>query len=193
MQPTIHSVLEFSQMNEMHENLRKKLTDVQRSDLGRMDSLRSTILSLVVSENYQSAQEELVAYIDLKEAFPLFQERAQRYLQHCQELIQAIETKRNFPGLATLSMAKQQEVHEKVLSHFEDLKSHLQQIERVERESRLTDVRSTVWVVKALAGGIFSIFLCGILLDYQSGQFDTAWTVFDHGIDDFVVWIFQQL
>jgi len=40
-----------------------------------------------------------------------------------------------------------------VLYHFEELKRNLKQIEGMEREQILDDVRSTVWVVKTLAYG----------------------------------------
>jgi len=185
-------MLESAHVQELHENLSKKLKDSQRQDLGRLDSLGAAILSMVVSELYERAREEVVAYVDLKSSFPLFQERVRRYVQHCLELIHAIETKRNFPGLGTLSMAKQQEIHEKVLQHFEELKSHLKQIERVEREAKLTDVRSTVWVVKTFAIGMFAVFATAFLKDLHAGHFNTIWNVSDGYIEQSVAWLFQR-
>lgn len=193
MQPTIHSMIEYAHINEMQENLRKKLSESHSQDLGRVDSLRSGILALVVSENYDRARDELIAYVDLKASFPLFQERAQRYVQHCVELIQAVQTKRNFPGLGTLSMSKQQEIHEKVLEHFEELRSHLKQVERLEREAKLTDVRSTVWVIKTLVIGFMAIFTTALLLDMKNGMFANLWNVTDQLLDQGTNWIFNKL
>jgi nucleoid DNA-binding protein len=126
------SLVEHNHLSEMHASLRRKLSESQKADQARTDSIRSTVLSAVVGENYDSARDELQNYVDMKSSFPGFQARAERYVQHCSELIHAIQTKRNFPGLASLSLAKQQEVHEKVLQHFDELKHNLKHIERVE-------------------------------------------------------------
>jgi hypothetical protein len=193
MSAIITSVTEYAHISEMQDELRRKLEESKRKDLGRMDSLRSSILGLVVSENYQRATEEMVAYIDLKTLFPGFQDRVQRVVQHCSELIQAIQTKRNFPGLAALSLAKQQEIHERVLVHFEELKQHLRQIEMIEREFKLDDVRSTVWVVRSLVQGVTAIFLVGLALDIQAGVFNSAWMVTSQYLDGFSVWFVNLL
>jgi hypothetical protein len=186
---TITSVTEFTHISEMQEDLRKKLVEAQRKDIGRTDSLRSSILALVVNENYQRATEEMVAYVDLKTNFPGFQDRVARLVQHCSELVQAIQTKRNFPGLAALSLAKQQEIHEKVLEHFEELKMHLRHVEKVEREFKLDDVRSTVWVVKALVKSVFCVFAVAFLLDVKNGVFSSAFMVTEVYLDNFTGWL----
>jgi hypothetical protein len=186
-------MIEYAHMNEMQQSLRKKLSESHSQDLGRVDSLRSGILALVVAENYDRARDEMVAYIDLKSSFPLFQERSRRYVQHCSELIQAIQTKRNFPGLGTLSMSKQQEIHEKVLEHFEELRSHLKQVERLEREAKLTDVRSTVWVVRMMFIGVVSIFTTALVMDMRHGLFLDLWTVGDQLLDQGINWIFDKI
>jgi hypothetical protein len=189
----ISSVTEFTHITEMQEDLHKKLVESQRKDIGRTDTLRASILALVVSENYQRANDELVAYVDLKTNFPGFQDRVARLVQHCNELIQAIQTKRNFPGLASLSLAKQQEIHEKVLEHFEELKQHLRHIEKVEREYKLDDVRSTVWVVKAFANAVFCIFAVALLLDIKNGVFNSAFMVTEVYLDNLTGWLVNMI
>jgi len=77
------SVLEIAHIQDMQEDLSRKLMESQRKDLGRLDSLSGAILSLVVAENYDRADEEMKAYVELKSAFPGFQNRAERYVQHC--------------------------------------------------------------------------------------------------------------
>ncbi len=54
---TMHSMLEYTHINEMQTQLRRKLSESQRKDLGRMDSLRSSILGMVVGENYDRSKE----------------------------------------------------------------------------------------------------------------------------------------
>jgi hypothetical protein len=186
---TISSVTEFTHITEMQDELRKKLVESTRRDLGRMDSLRSSILGLVVSENYERAVDEMIAYVDLKTAFPNFQDRVRRLVQHCSELVQAIKTKRNFPGLSSLSLAKQQEIHEKVLEHFEDLKQHLRQIEKIEREHKLDDVRSTVWVLKALTQAVVLIFVVAFLLDLKNGMFSSLFSVTEGYLEKASEWV----
>jgi len=189
---TITSVTEFEHINEMQEDLRKKLLESQRRDVGRTDSLRGSVLGLVVSENYERASEEMSAYVALKTNYPGFQDRVDRLVQHCSELVQAIQTKRNFPGLASLSLAKQQEIHEKVLEHFEDLKSHLRQIEKIEREFKLDDVRSTVWVLRALCQAGACIFVAALVVDIKNGTFNSAVMVTEHYLDSFAAWLVSR-
>lgn len=177
------SLTEHHHLTEMHEKLRHKLQESQRAE-GRLNSVRGDILSMVVREDYDSAKRELTAYVENKTAYPLFQDRASRYVSHCCDLIQAINTKRNFPGLAALSLAKQQEIHEKVLEHFEELKANLKQVEKVERESKLTDMRSTVWVVKACCMTVAAITIAALIIDIQAGMFNSFIRVTDHLVDD---------
>ncbi len=184
------SLTEHHHLAEMHENLRRKLQESQRKDAGgRMNSIRADVLAMVVGENYDNAKTELTSYVDYKTAYPGFQARVGRFVQHCCDLIQAINTKRNFPGLASLSLAKQQEIHEKVLEHFEELKHNLKQIEKVERENKLTDMRSTVWVMKAACLVVFGVFVTAFFLDLQSGLFSSSFQVINVLMDESSGWI----
>lgn len=183
------SLVEHSHLTEMHASLKRKLIDSQRKDQARMDSVRNSVLSKVVSENYDGAKAELEEYIQYKSNFPEFQQRAERYVVHCGELMGAIQTKRNFPGLASLSLAKQQEVHEKVIHHFEELKHNLKMLERVERENKLNDIRSTVWVLRTLCQVVAAIFIVGLVVDMQSGMFSSAFVVLNHTIDQASGWV----
>jgi hypothetical protein len=183
------SILEHQHIAEMHESLRRKLQEATHTDAGRIDGLRNAILALVVGELYDRAREELQNYVALKKTFPGFQERAERYVSHGCDLIQAIQTKRSFPGLGSLSLAKQQEIHEKVLEHFDELKQNLKMIERVEREQRLTDVRSTVWVLRALCQTTAAVMVVYFLIDLQDGVFVTTFKVIDHWVNDLSTWL----
>lgn len=187
------TVAEVAHASEMQEDLRRRLTESHRQDAGRMDSVRAGVLGYVVAENYDRAKEELRAYVDHKEAYPAFQTRVERYVSHCCDLIQAIQTKRNFPGLASLSLSKQQELHERVLEHFEELKSNLKHIESVERDQKLTDVRSTVWVLKTLSWTVAAIMASALVVDLRSGMFSSTLTVTQALLDQASVWIVTHL
>ena len=184
------SLAEFEHINEMQDSLRRRLKESQRKDAsGRGDTLRSTVLTSVVMEDYERAKDEIVAYVDLKFQFPTFQQRVHRLVTHCRDLIEAIKTKRNFPGLTQLSLSKQQEIHEKVLEHFEDLKRHLRQVEKIEREHKLEDVRSTVWVLRAVVSSLALILALGLALDVQSGAFAPVFAVTDSYLEGITTWI----
>ena len=185
----IVSLVEHNHLTEMHASLKRKLAESQKKDQTRMDTLRASILNMVVIENYEGAREELEKHVARRSAYPGFQARAERYVQHCSELIHAVQTKRNFPGLASLSLAKQQEVHEKVLQHFDELKRNLKHIERVEREQRLNDMRSTVWVVRTAAQVVALIVATAFFVDLKVGMFSSAIKVVDHTVEDATTWI----
>jgi len=180
---------EVVQASEMQERLRVRLNESQRRDSATMDSVRPMVLSLVVSEEYQVAKDEIQAYIASKYAFPGLQDRVRRYVDHCVELIAAIQAKREFPGLAALSMTKQQELHEKVLSHFEDLKQTLRHIEGVERDLRLGDVRSTVWVLKGFVYASLSLLVAVAFIDLRDGTLGVAMRVLNSSLDKATLWI----
>lgn len=183
------SIVEHEHLAEMEEDLKRKLKDLQRKDLGNLDSLRSAILGMVVSDQYDLAREELIAYVGLRTEYPSFQGRAERYAEHCCELIQAIKMKRNFPGLANLALAKQQDMHEKILMHFEDLKRNLKQIEKIEREQKLLDMRSTVWVLRSICLSVGIVVGGWFLIDLQAGLFSSFFRVVDVTLDSATTWI----
>lgn len=187
------TIVEVAHATEMQENLKRRLSESQKADAGRMDSLRGGVLSSVVSENYERAKDDLQGYVDLKSNYPSFQERVDRHVKHCTELIEAIKTKRNFPGLASLSLSKQQELHEKVLEHFEELKQNLKHIEKVERDHKLTDVRSTVWVLRTLCFTVAAVMAVWFLTDMRSGLFSSALTVTSSALDEASSWLVSYM
>ena len=172
-----YEAIEEQRFQEMQNSITQRLTSSK--DLGQGDSLRHVILTYVVQANYESARNELDRFVGEKSEYPLFQARAERMRRYCLDLINAIETKRNFHGLAGLPLAKQQELYENVIVHFDELKSHLKGIERQEKEARLDDVRSTAWVLKALTSSVFFVVGTMLVLDLQQGLGESAAVVFE--------------
>lgn len=183
------SVLEHAHITEMQQDLQRKLQESQKTETTGMGALRRSILGLIVGENYDQAKDAMHVYVEDKHQYPAFQSRVERYVQHCVELIHAIQTKRNFPGLATLSLSKQQEIHEKVLEHFEELKQNLKHIEKIERDHKLTDVRSTVWVMQSLSVTVFVIVLSAFLTDLRMGLFSSLVYMVNHYVDLASTWV----
>lgn len=188
-----YEALERAKVQEIQDDLQKKLTQATKQDLGRVDGVRYTILSLVVDGRYNAACKELEVYVEHKTDYKLFQDRAQKYIRYCQDVIRAIETKRNFPGLATMSLSKQQEIYDRVILHFEELKKTLKRLERIEREYRLSDVRSTMWMVRVLMNVIIFFFFLSLMTDFSGGVSNSFEMVFDAVTYDFTSKIIHLL
>lgn len=163
-----YGALEASKISEAQDSLTKKLS-AKTKEVGRSDSLKHSVLKMVATQDYEMARDILNVYVEGKHEFPLFQERARRYVSHGADLIQAIELKRNFPGLASLTFAKQQEIHEGVMKHFEELKQTLTSIQKSEREHKLQDLRSTTWFLKTLTHCLFAIASVGFFIALTNG------------------------
>ncbi len=146
---------------------------VNRSDLGNANSLRYVVLTYIIEENYARSNQEIDRYINEKKDYQQFVFKAKRYVEYAKDLIRAIETKRRFPGFQSLSKSKRQEVNEIVTEHFNELIQYLKKIEAIELETRLDDIRSTVWVVKSICYSIGIIVLVSFMFEFFGGLFST--------------------
>jgi hypothetical protein len=164
---------------------------VDRSDLGRPDSLRYNICAWVLDERYDKAIEELKDFLDRDSEYPNFKEKVTRYIYHSIDLIYAIKAKRSFPGINSLTRAKQQELREKFKEHFRELNVVLKIVEKVQTDLRVQDVRSTIYVVKALWIACFSIILLAFWLDITNGLAKTTVIVFDDTFGKFANWLVE--
>lgn len=162
---------------------------VDRSDLGRPDSLRYNILAWVLDERYDKAIEELKDFLERDSEYPNFKEKITRFIYHSIDLIYAIKAKRSFPGINSLTRAKQQELREKFKEHFRELNMVLKIVEKVQTDLRVTDVRSTIYVVKAAWIATFSIVALAFWLEITNGLAKTAVIVFDDSFGKFADWL----
>ncbi len=162
-------------------------------DIGQVDTMRHTILSHVATENYERAIEELRRYCDAKAAYPQFSVRSERYSKYAVDLINAVKAKRSFPGLHHLAMSKQQELFDRAMEHFDDLKATLRKIEQIDREVKLEDVRSTVLVVKAMIYSAFAVLVVGFLMEISRGVLPAAFVVVDSSFGELTNWLFDKL
>ncbi|RME17021.1 MAG: hypothetical protein D6797_03385 [Bdellovibrio sp.] len=162
-----YELLEKAREQKVQTDLRSELK--KHLNQHQVHGLRQTILQQVVTANYEAAQRELDHYVDSLDEYPAFRPRTERYVRHAKDLINAIKSKRNFPGLSSLSKSKQQELIEKVLEHFDELKEYLKRLEKVERELKLEDMRSTVIVVKAFFHILFILVTIAFVNELLSG------------------------
>ncbi|MGZ3769038.1 MAG: hypothetical protein ACXVCP_00050 [Bdellovibrio sp.] len=152
---------------------------VDRTDLGKPDSLRYGILNLVLNENYDKAIEDLKAFLEVPSEYPNFKSKITRYISHSIDLIYAIKAKRGFPGINSLTRAKQQELREKFKGHFRELHYVLKIIEKIQGDLRVEDVRSTIYIVKAAWFAGLAIVITAFWMEIVHGLAKTSVIVFD--------------
>lgn len=179
-------------ISSMKSQMRASINSATGS-VGPTGSLRQSILTAVVEEKYDSAINRLQEYIESKPEYPDFRERCIRYSEYGVELIHAIRTKRSFPGWNALNMSKQKELFERALHHFEDLKATLTKIEVVEKEVRMEDVRSTVWVVKSVVYAISALLIFVFIREMTGGVLPAANNVLESSTSSIVDFAFDKL
>lgn len=173
----------------VHEDELQKELQARVSSGGAHNSLRRVVLRAVTEGQYEMAQSEIDDYINYREKFPNFQSRCERYREHCRDLVDAIKTKRTFPGLKSLSISKQQELHDKVIEHFDELKDYLKQIEMVEREVRMEDLRSTTWFIRTFFQCVLAVLGVAFVLDLTGGLASSFLVVVNRLISDVATWL----
>ncbi len=169
--------------NQLSSQLQKELTERLNRHWVSGRDLRGLVLKYVVNGEYQSAIQELNEYIESRSEYVNFQLSISAAVKHAIDLIMAIQDKRNLPGLGALNLAKRQELSESVERHFGELKIFLTQIQKNERTSRIADVRTTVWVVKAFTCSVFAIFAVFLLREINMGTFHSLGVLFEHYAD----------
>jgi hypothetical protein len=165
----------------------------EKTDMGRVNSLRFNVMSDVLNEQYDRAISELREFLEKPSPYPEFRNRITRYIDHSIDLIFAIKAKRNFPGINSLTRAKQQELREKFKEHFKELQGMIKKIEKVERDLEIVDVRSTIHVVRALWLAIVAVLLCAFVLEVVRGLASTGLVVVEQLFADITDWLFNLI
>lgn len=180
-------------MTNMTSQMRASSAKPATGGAGPQSIVRNTILTHVTEERYERAIESLNAYVNSRPEYPEFKRRAQKYVQYGTELIQAIEAKRSFPGWNVLNMSKQKDLFETALRHFEDFKATLGKIETIERDVKIEDVRSTVWVMRACVYSVCLLLAFAIAREITGGVIPSANILIDSTTSQVVDFIFDKL
>lgn len=125
--------------------------------MGKADSLKHNVLSAVINEEYEKALHLLEQFQKSQSEFQNFHQKTDRFISHSSDLVKAIRTKRSFPGLNQLTRAKQQELRDKFKEHFNELQYALGKVEKIYSDLKISDARSTVWVVRTF---FYSVLIC---------------------------------
>lgn len=166
-------------------------TGIDGSDLGQPDSLRYKVLTMVLDERYDSAIQELREFIEQPTEYPDFKEKVIRFVNHSVDLIYAIKAKRSFPGISSLTRAKQQELREKFKEHLRELQFSIKKIEKNQIDLRVADARSTIYVIRAAWYSILAISALGFFLDISNGLAKTSIVVVDDAVTRTTDWILR--
>lgn len=166
---------------------------IDSHEMGRADSLRYQIMTLVREEAYDQAVAALEAHLAAPSPYPQYHERIERYIAHGVDLVRAIEIKRNFPGINRLTAARQQDLKLKVKQHVDELIYVLKKIEIAQVRLRIEDVRSTVIVIHAIVLSGFALAVCAFLMELSQGLMMTGVIVIDDLFQDLSQWIFNLL
>ncbi len=159
----------------------------------RPDTLRYHILSAVVAANYNRAREDLNNYLESKSEFPSFKRRCNRYVEYCIDLLRAIERKRDFPGLSSLPLAKQHEILEKVVDHYDELIHYLKRIEAVNAEIQINDLRSTVIVIKTASYAVGCLVILSFVRELIGSIYGTYDMMLTDVAKDFAAWLLNMV
>lgn len=173
--------------------LKQEMVYVDRKEMGRADTLRYNVISYVVEESYDRAISELKAFLEKDSEFARFRDRAERFVFHAVDLVNAIKAKKNMPGMHNLTVAKQQEINEKIAGHFQELQYVLKKIEKIQYDLKIDDIRSTVYVVRALAVAVFVVVVVAFVVEANHGLATNLIDVVDDGFIRMTDWFFKLI
>lgn len=176
----------FEEDIESQADLEVRLSE---SISGRLDGLRYTILSLVVDGRYDTAIAEISFYANSEQKLQVFRTKAQRYLNHSEELIRAVESKIKFCQTRTITRSQKHQLYIMVMKHFRELTDSLKKIERIENDIRVNDLKSTVWVLKAFVMCTGVVIMFGMIREALMTMHDPFMVV----INDSVQYIFKLI
>jgi hypothetical protein len=175
-----YQAMELARTGMLQAQLKNQLRSMEA---GRDSSLRKIVLRYVVEGKYPEAASTIDEYLDMKNIYPAIAERCVPHASHAKELINAVRAKRDFPGLSSLSMSKQQEILDHAIGHFEELKFTLKTIEYLVRDEAIKDTRSTVWVLQSLVYAVMAIVGALFLLEFSGSMGRSMWVVFNDFAD----------
>lgn len=166
--------------------------NLQKKDIGKPDSLRYNVMVFVAEENYDRAIHEIKKYMDQEFEYPGFKEKIERYMSYSIDLVNAIRAKRKFPGMSSLTTAKQQEIIEKFHYHYEELRLVLKKVEKVHHTLEVEDHRSTIIVVRAVVNAAIAIAILAFVLESSRGMVANVYTVSDNYLANLIDFVFQR-
>lgn len=178
-------------MSSESKSLKSASLNIERHEMGRADTLRYNINAYVIDEKYDSAIEELESYYTRDFDLPGYKEKIKPYINHATDLVNAIRAKKGFSKNISLTRSKTQELQDTIRVHYDELQYSLRKIESIKNQIQVEDMRSTVWIIKAIVYSIASIVLLIFIKELIGGVANSANIVFTDYIDRIVNFIFE--
>ncbi len=157
----LYDDLREERQQEISSKIDHKLK-VKTRTLKANESLKTAVLSSLVDARYEECESLLVTYTDDYADFVDFQTRVKPYINHCINLAKSVEIKRNFPKVASMPVVKQQELMDKVIDDFNELRLYLVRIEAMHAEVMCKDILSMTILIR-------TIVVCSVIFTVAAG------------------------
>lgn len=167
----------------------KKLN--KENEIISIDEMESDVLKAVVAGRYDVAIEHLKRFLDQPSPYPKFKKKMERLVQHSIDLINAIRAKKNFPGMQSLTRSKQHELAKKANEHYEELQKTIARMRRVLNLFKNEDLRSTLWIVKAIGYGVALVVLVAFAREVSGGLWRVTENVTGHYLESIIDWFMR--
>lgn len=155
------------------------------------DELKRNVLVLVTDGKYNEAIDLLHRFLTIESDYPNYKNKAERFVRHSIDLINAIRAKRNFPGFNMLTRSKQQEIGDKITDHYNELQFSLSRVGVILQQIKREDVRSTLWLFRALVYAGWLMMIITLLVEVSGGLYRIGTVVIDDVVEKFLNWLFK--
>ncbi len=154
-----------------------------------VDDLKTEVLNAVADDQFDQAIELLQDFLEQPSEYPQFKTRMDRLVNHGVDLVNAIRAKKNFPGMSSLTRSKQQELAERTTDHYNELQMTITKMERILNQLKREDVRSTLWILRAIVYGSGLIVIVAFLKEITGGLWGVFETVMENALDKTIDWV----
>lgn len=134
-----------------------------------VDELSEAVLNAVIEGAFDEAVDILHNFLNQPSPYPRFKIEMERIVLHCIDLVNAIRTKKSFPGMSSLTRAKQRDLSDRANEHFLELQKTISKMHRKVGRLKNEDSRSTLWVVRAFFYAMVVTAIAGFVLEVLGG------------------------
>ncbi len=166
---------------KLEENNEEKILDI--------DELRNEVLNAVADDAFDRAIDLMHRFLNQPSDYPQYRNRLVRLVGHGIDLVNAIRAKKNFPGMSNLTRSKQQEIADRIRDHFGELQTTISKMERIIDQLRREDVRSTIWIIRAIIYASGVIVIVAFLKEVTGGLWSVFEMVIANALDKALDWV----
>lgn len=154
-----------------------------------IDDLKTEVLNAVADDQFDQATELLQDFLNQPTEYPQFKVRMERLINHAIDLVNAIRAKKNFPGMSNLTRSKQQDLAERTSDHYNELQVSITKMERIMNQLKREDIRSTLWILRAIVYGSGLVVIVAFLKEITGGLWGIFEMVMENALEKSIDWI----